>query len=265
MRLSGKRAYLGALVLGPPDGGDPSTVTVANGRPMTGVPRLPAAPVRVVAFGSREGLDVDTLLDAEMRQMVAPETGSLGSARLRAGDAGDGPPPEIGALLRWAARTAGARHVVEIGSACGISALWLLRGMPPRSVLTSVEHDGERHRLATSAHEEAGVSERIRCILGDPLEVLPRLSDGGYELCLIQGRATDYIACLGHARRLLAPGGWLVARRVLPSPGDDPAERDQAAVLRRFVRDLVEDPRFTATVLPCDGGVALATLNQPEE
>lgn len=189
---------------------------------------------------------------AELRRLVADETGAIGAARERAGS-DDLPTPEVGALLSWAAATAGARHVVEIGSAAGVSALWLLRGMTDRGVLTSVEHDGHRHGLATTAYEEAGATERVRAILGDATQVLPRLSDDGYDLVLIQGRAAEYPAYLEHARRLLRPGGMLVARGVLRR-GED------AEALADFVGALADDERLASTILPIDGGVALATL-----
>lgn len=237
--------------------------------------------------GDRRKVELLTVDASEIRRLVASEEGALSAARLRA-RAGRPPSPEVGALLRWAARTARARHVVEVGSACGVSGLWLLRGMAARGVLTSIEDDADSHRLATAAYQEGGVAERVRCVLADAGEVLPRLSDGGYELFLLQGRATDYPECLAHARRLLAPGGWLVARGLLPDGHDDDGHDDSAGggpaaghpsagdpvgggsaagdsrrALRRFLRDLVDDEGFTVTVLRDDGGLALATRAQP--
>ncbi len=189
----------------------------------------------------------------ELRRLVADETGPPAAARARAEQSGSVPSPEVGATLAWAAATAGAKHVVEIGSAGGVSGLWLLRGMSDRGVLTSIESDSHRHALATMSYEEAGVTERVRSILGDADQVLTRLSDDGYELCLIQARAADYPALLEHARRLLKPGGLLIARDVL-APGED------SEALATFAGALVEDASWSATVLPVDGGLALATL-----
>jgi predicted O-methyltransferase YrrM len=195
---------------------------------------------------------VDDVL-AELRRLVADEQGALATARERAAQSGDVPSPEVGALLAWAATTVGARHVVEVGSAGGVSALWLLRGMEERGVLTSVEHDAHRHGLATSAYESAGVAERVRSILGEPGQVLPRLSDDGYDLVLVQGRASEYPVYVEHAVRLLRPGGVLIARDVL-RPGDG------ADALATFAVELAEHDRLAGTILPVDGGVALATL-----
>ncbi len=195
---------------------------------------------------------VDSEVLAEVRHLVADEDDTLAAVRARAEQATRVPSPEVGALLRWAATTVAARAVVEIGAAGGVTGLWLLAGMEERGVLTSVEHDPLHHGLATAAYGDAGATERVRSILGDPTTVLPRLSDDGYQLCLIQGKPADYPVYLDHAVRLLRPGGMIVAREVLRG-GSDGADG-----LAAFHQQLAEDDRLVATVLPVDGGVALA-------
>lgn len=191
---------------------------------------------------------------ARVRALTAAEGPTLAQARIRAGQAMPLPSPETGALLRWAATATGARTVVEIGAAGGVSGLWLLQGMAERGVLTSVEFDPHHHALASSAYADAGATGRVRSILGEPTSVLPRLSDGGYDLCLVQARPSEYPEYLTHALRLLRSGGLLVARDVLRSPADEAEE------LARFHQALAEEESLTSTVLPVDGGLALATL-----
>jgi len=195
---------------------------------------------------------VDTDVLAEIRRLMAPEEGALAAARERAPASLSPPPPEIGALVAWAATTCGARSAVEIGSAAGLTGLWLLPRLVDRGVLTSIEPDPHAHSLAGQAFAEAGVGERVRAIQSDPLAVLPRLSDAAYDLVLLQGQPDGYPAALDHARRLLRPGGMLLARGVL-RPGV------HADALARFLDDLATDECLAAAVLPLDGGIALAT------
>ena len=49
-----------------------------------------------------------------------------------------------------------ARSVVEIGTGCGVSGVWLLRGMNPEGVLTSIDLEAENQRLAKQAYADAG-------------------------------------------------------------------------------------------------------------
>src|SRR5688572_7008122 len=89
--------------------------------------------------------------------------------------------PGAGAGLRFLAATISARAVVEIGTGTGVSGLWLLAGMAPEGVLTSIDVDPEAQRTARAAFREAGYApSRLRLINGLGLEVLPRLTDGGY-------------------------------------------------------------------------------------
>ena len=61
-----------------------------------------------------------------------------------------------GAMLRFLATAIGARAVVEIGTGFGTSGVWLLRGMRPGSVLTSVDIEPDHHALAREVFAAAG-------------------------------------------------------------------------------------------------------------
>ena len=83
-----------------------------------------------------------------------------------------------GAGLRFLAATIGAKAVVEIGTGAGVSGLWLLRGMVPDGVLTSIDVDPEHQRAARTAFTAAGHGpSRLRLINGMGLDVLPRLCE----------------------------------------------------------------------------------------
>ena len=69
---------------------------------------------------------------------LVAEDPATSAARARATETGTEPVgPAAGAALRFLAALLDARHVVEIGTGTGVSALWLLRGMRPDGVLTT--------------------------------------------------------------------------------------------------------------------------------
>jgi predicted O-methyltransferase YrrM len=188
-----------------------------------------------------------SLLD-ELRRLTAHETDALASARDRASEQLRPPPAEVGALLRWAARSVSAKAVVEIGAAGGVTALWALGGME-KGLVTSVEADPTLHALADKAYAEAGVADRVRSILGDPVEVLPRLSDGSYDLVVVQVTSRLIDRSLEHALRLVRPGGTILARSVL-------ADQDIPVA----VTSLLDEEHVTGVLLPLDDGILLATV-----
>lgn len=200
----------------------------------------------------REGEQVDARVLAGVRRLTAVENAPLQAARDAAGDTLRPPSPDVGALLRWAVDTTQAQTAVEIGAAGGVSGLWMLAALPARGVLTSIEPDVHAHELAAEAFRSARAGQRVRSIKGDPATVLPRLSDHAYDLALLQSNPVGYPEELGHIRRLLRPGGMLIARGVLRAS-------DHIDELARFIQELAEDPSFTTAVLPVDGGLALAT------
>ena len=134
-----------------------------------------------------------------------------------------------GGALRFLAAALDARAVVEIGTGCGVSGLWLLRGMAPDGVLTSIDIEPEHHRLARRTFTEAGFpTSRVRLITGRALDVLPRLTDGGYDLVFCDAVKAEYPDYLAEALRLLRPGGVVTFDNALwhdrvADPGyDDP-------------------------------------------
>ncbi len=194
---------------------------------------------------------MDAQVLAELRRTTAPEDEALATAR-RGASATDPPDPEVGALLRWLARSRGVRTAVEIGNAGGVSGLWLAGGLLERGVLTSIEADPHTHGLATEAYAGAQVGTRIRSIRGEPAAVLPRLSDASYELVLAQAAPSTDLDVLDHARRLLRPGGLLVIRRAL-------LRGDHAEQRAELIARLVDDEDLDVVALPLDDGLVLAT------
>jgi len=192
--------------------------------------------------------------DVSLAHLLPPEDEALAAARRRAGDV-PAPSEEVTGLLRWVAGTAAARTAVEVGSAAGVTALALLPALPAKGVLTSIEPDGRTHGLAASAYREVGAGPRIRSIQDEPVTVLPRLADAGYDLVLLQTDAATYVDLVEHVRRLLRPGGVLVARR-FAAAGEDAA--------RAFVDALTQDEDLELAVLPLDGGLVIATLRADE-
>ena len=116
----------------------------------TGGPIDPAD--HTVAFATMTSPDVGDYVDGYLA-----EDDVLLSARARAAGLGCSPiAPAGGAALGFLAATVGARAVVEIGTGAGVSGLWLLRGMAGDGVLTSIDIDPEKLRVARVAFTEAG-------------------------------------------------------------------------------------------------------------
>ncbi len=186
----------------------------------------------------------------------------LAAARARAEEVGVVPIGSgAGAALCLLASVLEARAVVEIGTGTGVSGLWLLRGMRPDGVLTTVDTEAEHQRLAKQGFTEAGIaSQRVRLIPGAALEVIPRLTDGHYDLVFCDGDKEEYSDYLTEALRLLRPGGVVAFDNALwHDRVADPAQRDPETVaIRELGRAVSEHESLVPALLPVGDGLLVA-------
>lgn len=169
--------------------------------------------------------------------------------------------PGTGAALRVLTAVLQPKAVVEIGTGAGIGSLYLLGGMPEDGVLTTIDVEVEHQRAAKLAFAEAGIrGTRTRAISGRALDVLPRLTDGGYDLVLVDADMESTALYVEQAMRLLRPGGVLAIDNMLwHDRVADPARRDEVTTLLREVgRSVREDDRLLPAMLPCGDGLLVA-------
>jgi predicted O-methyltransferase YrrM len=198
-------------------------------------------------------------------ESFVPEDAVLATARARADEVGIVPvTPAAGAALRLLAAAVQAKSVVEVGTGTGLSGLWLLRGMRPDGVLTSIDAEAEHQRLARASFSAEGVpNSRARLINGRALDVLPRLADRAYDIVFCSADRREYPDYLAQVVRLLRPGGILIFDGA--SRAADTTARDaESAAVRRLAEQVAEDTRLAPALLPVGTGL-LAAAVLPEE
>ncbi|CAM4191351.1 O-methyltransferase [Nocardiopsis rhodophaea] len=167
-----------------------------------------------------------------------------------------------GAVLRFLAAAIGARSVVEVGTGCGSSGIWLLRGMRPDAILTTVDLEPEYQEAAREAYRLAGFpANRTRLIQGRGMDVLPRLTDGAYDMVFIDAATDEYPAYLAESLRLLRVGGIVVfnngldAAPVPDGPLSVPSAQQSVREVGRLIR---EDENLVPLLLPVGEGLLAA-------
>ncbi|MEU9604899.1 O-methyltransferase [Streptomyces sp. NPDC017979] len=190
------------------------------------------------------------------------EDDALRWARDRAREAGvPSVSPGTGAALRLLAATADAKAVAEIGTGTGVSGVYLLQGMRPDGVLTTVDLEPERQQFAKQAFQVAGfASNRARFIPGRALDVLPRLADGGYDLVFCDGDRLECLDYLAESLRLLRPGGIVCFEGVFARGRtvDSAAQPAEVLRLRELLRAVRESQELVPSLLPVGDGLLCA-------
>lgn len=133
--------------------------------------------------------------------------------------------------------------------------------MRPDGVLTTVDTEAEHQRLAKQGFTEAGIApQRVRLIPGAALDVLPRLTDGVYDLVFCDGDKREYSDYLTESLRLLRPGGVVAFDNALwHDRVADPAQRDPETVaIRDLGRAVLDHDDLTPLLLPVGDGLLVA-------
>jgi caffeoyl-CoA O-methyltransferase len=171
--------------------------------------------------------------------------------------------PETGELLHVLALARGARRVLEVGTAIGVSTLYLARALPPGGLVVSFEVDEQRHAAARGYLERAGVLDRADLRLQDARSGLASL-DGPFEMAFIDGVKAQYSEYLDALLPLLGPGAVLAVDNVLMSGtvaeghSDGHWTDEQITMARAFNERLLRDQQLVGTVTPVGDGVLIA-------
>jgi predicted O-methyltransferase YrrM len=166
-----------------------------------------------------------------------------------------------GAALRLLAAAASARSVIEVGTGTGVSGTWLLRGMRPDGVLTSIDVEQEHQRLARLTFEEAGFApSRVRLICGPALEVLSRFTEGAYDLLFIDALKAEYPVYLVEGLRLLRPGGIVAVDNALwhDKVADPDIDDPDTNAVRSLLETVAVDEGLVSALLPVGDGLLAA-------
>ena len=190
------------------------------------------------------------------------ESEQIRAARDKAKELGCTPvAPSTAHTLRVLARALNAEAIVEVGTGAGVSGAALLSGMTSDGVLTSIDNEAELQRLARETLTGLGFDHiRARLITGRALDVLPRLTEGAYDLVFIDGDRTEYPAALTLAMRLLRTGGMVAFDNLLTDGSvADPASRNPESVaLRDVAHALRDDDHWVPALLTVGAGLLVA-------
>jgi predicted O-methyltransferase YrrM len=160
--------------------------------------------------------------------------------------------PATAELLGLVVRCAGARRVVEIGTANGYSTLWLADAVADTDgrvvSVDSATSDDARANLARAEALQRGLAERVAFEQADGGAHLARLADASVDLLVLDAERVEYPRWWPHPMRVLRPGGALAIDNVLSHP-------DEVAP---FLALLAAEPAFVGATVAVGKGLHLA-------
>jgi predicted O-methyltransferase YrrM len=172
-------------------------------------------------------------------------------------------PPQTGELLGLLVRMRGASRVVEIGTAIGVSTLYIARALPSDGQVVSFEIDPARHQAARDYLQRAGVLDRADLRLQDAREGLASL-EGSFDMAFIDAAKMQYgdyielLLPLLSPRAVVAIDNMLMSGTVATGRSDGNWTENQIEMARALNARVVKMREFEASLLPVGDGLLVA-------
>lgn len=171
--------------------------------------------------------------------------------------------PLVGKILYLIGRLAGARRILEIGTAIGYSTAWLARAAKENGgKVVTLEFQRSLADEARKNLEKLELADYVDIKVGDAIEVILTLREA-FDLIFIDADKEEYVELLELCVPILGENGIILADNALWGGSVAASDRSVAAVtLRKFNSMLSSDPRFDAVILPVRDGLAFALLKK---
>ena len=121
---------------------------------------------------------------------------------------------DTGELLYGLTLASRPQRVLEVGTAHGLSGLYLASALPPGANLVTLELDPDVAAASQARFDACEVP--VQVVPGDALERIPSLT-GPFDLVFLDAQKDQYLPCVLALREhgLLAPGAMILADNVL--------------------------------------------------
>jgi predicted O-methyltransferase YrrM len=167
-----------------------------------------------------------------------------------------------GRYLELAARSIGARRVMELGSGYGYSAYWFARAVGADGEVICSDADPNNANLAEDYLRQAGLWNQVRYQVGDALTAL-EAETGEFDIVYCDVDKDGYPDCWLAARDRIRVGGlWLCDNVIWDGHVATGTDRDGlpgfSAAIREHNRLVAEDDRYVGSIVPIRDGVMTA-------
>ncbi|TMC40086.1 MAG: O-methyltransferase [Chloroflexi bacterium] len=171
--------------------------------------------------------------------------------------------PHEGQLLYLLVKIAGAKRILELGTATGYSGIWLLRATDG-GTLTSYEMDPERARRARANFAEAGFGDKALVLEENAKDGLEKL-DARFDVCFIDllnsFRSEDITKRVVELCLERLDGGALLMADNALRQGEVLKPTNQQARNVAFYNEFVaKHPRLESVVIPIRDGLSVARV-----
>lgn len=165
-----------------------------------------------------------------------------------------------GRLLAMLSKLIQPKHILEIGTYTGYSALCLAEGLAPGGKLLTIDVNPELEHVIHEHIQLANMQDRIQFIVGDAYQIIRTLPQS-FDLVFIDADKQNYGKYFDLVIEKLNPGGVILADNVLWSGKvveEKSREKDKDTIaLHAFNEKVSLDDRLEAVLLPIRDGIMM--------
>ncbi|MCM1518496.1 MAG: O-methyltransferase [Pseudoflavonifractor sp.] len=164
-----------------------------------------------------------------------------------------------GRLLKMLTAMIRPRHVLELGTFTGYSALCMAEALEGDAMIDTVEIDDELEDFIREHLDRIAGSERIRLHIGAAEDVLPTI-EGEFDMAFIDANKRHYIEYYEMVLPRMVKGGFILADNTLwdGKVTDTKANHDlQTLGITAFNDHVAADPRVERVILPIRDGLTI--------
>lgn len=190
-------------------------------------------------------IDSDPVLEAILHDQEASGLPAIQVTRLE------------GKFLQMLTEMIQAKHVLEIGTLGGYSAVLFARALPEDGKVVTLEVEQKNAEVARRSFARAGFEMKIAMCVGPALETLPQLRDDGliFDLVFIDADKENNVHYVKHALEMSHPGTLIVVDNVIRD--GDVINHDSNSPMTQGVRQMNEyiksEPRLSITAIQTVG------------
>ena len=165
-----------------------------------------------------------------------------------------------GRVLSMISKLVNPKHILEIGTYTGYSALCLAEGMQPNGELHTIDINEELYDFQRKYFDKSLYGNQIHQHLGNALEIIPRLNKT-FDLVFIDADKENYPNYFEIIMDKLNPGGIILSDNVLWSGKViEPVKEDDldTKALIEYNAHLKEDCRIETIILPIRDGLTIS-------
>jgi caffeoyl-CoA O-methyltransferase len=165
-------------------------------------------------------------------------------------------------FLHLIIKTSNIKHVLEIGTFTGLSALSIALALPDDGKLIVLDKNEETSKVAKDFFKKANLDNKIQTMIKPALESLDELKNNKFDMVFIDADKMNYKEYYERSLNLMDKGGLIIVDNVLwhGEVADDNNVDKFTSNIKEFNSYVAQDIRVEQIIVPLGDGMTVCRV-----